>query len=399
MLEPPPHDLADAVSDAESLIQDAPGSIRLLAARFPTLCSRLPVTSLGSYPSPVERLDALERAAGLPPATALWGKRDDLAGDLEPRGVAGARISKVRKLEHYLGDAVAAGARRVVTFGPLGSNHALATAVFGKRLGLEVCLGLWPEPITPRVRAGLRALVGLGARLELLGELGEGALAPGAGLSLSGGASDAPATVCIPPAGTDPVGALGYVECGLEIAEAVASGALPLPDFVHVAGGTGGVAAGLAVGLALSGAPFDSIPVVCVRAVRRGVLGPARIVLLARRLHARIRELSGDVLAAPPPGPRAFRLLHGHAGGGYGAPTEEAERATALTRAHTSLVLDPIYTAKAMAGLLAFARSPEGRGRRHLYLHTFAEADLGVLAAGAEEDALPEAIRRLVAES
>ena len=350
-----------------------------LYCAFPRLRDEMPFVALGTYPTAVERLERTEVEAGLPRGTELWVKRDDLSG--EPWGT-----SKVRKLEHYFGEARAAGARRVATVGPLGSNHALATAIYAHSLGLAARLDLWPEEPTPRVLQTVRVEAACGAELVLVGTLDERALGP---------ESEAPRgtsgdTYFIPPAGTDAVGATGYVECGFEIAEQVRSGTLPRPDFVHVAGGTGGVAAGLAVGLALAG--LDA-RVVAVRAVAREVLSLARLCILGRRVHERISGLAGTLLPAMSPGPERFIILHAHAGAGYARPTEEARETTRLLRETAGLALDPVYTSKAFAGTLAFARG-EGAMRRHLFLHTYGERDLSKVAAKAAPESLPEPFRR-----
>jgi D-cysteine desulfhydrase len=341
-----------------------------LLARFPRLHETMPVVPLGMYPTPVQRLGGIERAVS---AAELWIKRDDLSG--EPWG-----MSKVRKLEHYFGDARAAGARRVLTFGPLGSNHALATALYGKQLGFEVHLQLWPEPASERVRQTLLAEQALGAKLFLVGTLDERALGELVDSGVRGGA------YIIPPAGTDPVGAMGYVEAGLEIGAQVARGELPAPDFVHVAGGTGGVAAGLVIGLRLAG---QGSRVVAIRCVAAEVLTGLRIVFLARRLRQRLARLAG-VAEELLPQPRAedFLILHDQAGGGYGRATEASERARVLFETGASVTLDGTYTAKAAAGLLAFSAA-EGAGKRHLFFHTYAHRDLGGLAAGAVWRDLP----------
>ena len=342
-----------------------------LFARFPRLRATTPVVPLGAYPTPVARLGGIERAVS---AGELWIKRDDLSG--EPWG-----MSKVRKLEHYFGDARAAGARRVLTFGPLGSNHALATSLYGKQLGFEVHLQLWPEPASERVRQTLLAEQALGAKLFLVGTLDERALGD---LVDSGVRGD---VYIIPPAGTDPVGAMGYVEAGLEIGGQVARGELPAPDFVHVAGGTGGVAAGLVIGLRLAGLPSR---VVAIRCVAAEVLTELRIVFLARRLRQRLAQLAGvEEASLPQPLAEDFLILHNQAGGGYGRATEASEQARVLFETSASVVLDGTYTAKAAAGLLAFAAAAEGAGRRLLFFHTYAHRDLGGLAAGAAWQDLP----------
>jgi D-cysteine desulfhydrase len=318
-------------------------------------------------------------------------KRDDLSG--EPWGT-----SKVRKLEHYFGEALARGVRRVATVGPLGSNHALATAIYAHEVGVAARLELWPEAPSEKVREALLVEAALGAELILLGTLDERALAAlprdeaevaiavPSRRGATGESERAGEPYFIPPAGTDAVGALGYVECALELCRQAAP-----PDFLHVAGGTGGVAAGLAVGLAIAGA---ATRVVAVRTVAREILSEARLLLLARRIHERLASLAGEALPAPPPGRERFVVLHTHAGEGYGRPTTEGAAAAALLREAAGLTLDPTYTAKAMAGTLDFARSPEGRGRRHMFLHTYGSKDLSHVAARARPEDLPAPFRR-----
>jgi len=376
----------------------------LLFQRFPRLSVTMPFVPLGTCPTPVERLVGVERVVGMwegpqrpdsvslhdgrgaeaPPtfsATQLWVKRDDLSG--EPWG-----MSKVRKLEHYFGDARAVGARCVLTFGPLGSNHTLATALYGRQLGFEVHLQLWPEPATERVRQTLLAEQALGAKLFLVGTLDERALvelADNARSTLY--APRSTSVYVIPPAGTDPIGAMGYVEAGLELGAQVACGELPAPDFVHVAGGTGGVAAGLVIGLRLAGLRSR---VVAIRCVAAEVLTELRVVFLARRLRQRLAQLAGvEETSLAQPTAEDFLILHDQAGGGYGRPTEASEQARALFEASVLVTLDGTYTAKAAAGMLAFAASPEGAGRRHLFFHTYAHRDLSGLAAGADWRDLP----------
>ena len=358
-----------------------------LLDRFPRLRGTMPFVALGTYPTPVERLAAVERATLLPADTQLWVKRDDLSG--EPWG-----MSKVRKLEHYFGDARAAGARRVLTFGPLGSNHTLATAIYGKQLGFEVHLQLWPEPLTERVGQTLLAEQALGAKLFLVGTLDERALVELADASRNPKPeSRIPSLYIIPPAGTDPVGAMGYVEAGLEIGAQAARGKLPAPDFVHAAGGTGGVAAGLVIGLRLAGLRSR---VVAIRCVAAEVLTELRVVFLARRLRQRLARLAGvEESSLPLPAAEDFLILHDQAGGGYGRPTEASAQARNLFAAEAGLTLDTTYTAKAAAGMLAFATSREGEGRRHLFFHTYAHRDLAALAGQTTRADLPEPFRAL----
>ena len=120
-----------------------PGPAMLaLERRFPALVGRLSRCALASLPTPVHRLAELGRETGL---SDLWIKRDDQTG----RVYGG---NKVRKLEWLLADALARGHRTVLTTGALGSNHALATTIYARELGLRTRLVLVPQPVTPHVR-------------------------------------------------------------------------------------------------------------------------------------------------------------------------------------------------------------------------------------------------------
>ncbi|HEV8325626.1 MAG TPA: pyridoxal-phosphate dependent enzyme, partial [Myxococcota bacterium] len=199
---------------------------RALFRRFPELEGRLPWLPLASLPTPVERLAALEALAAGGAGASLWVKRDDLTSPLYGG-------NKVRKLELLLGAACAAGATSLVTTGGLGSNHAVATALYGARLGLRTTALLVPQPLTPGVRAAvlanLRAAAGAGARLVLCASWAQAAARAAAETvaGLEPWARRAPTFVW--PGGSSPAGLVGYVDAALEVAEAVRAGALPPP--------------------------------------------------------------------------------------------------------------------------------------------------------------------------
>ncbi len=298
-----------------------------LFRRVPGLAARVHRLPLGRFPTPVQRL-AL-------PEGELWIKRDDLTGS--PYGG-----NKVRKLEFLIGDALARGAGRLITAGALGSHHALATAVYGRAVGLPVTLVLFPQPVTPHVRRVLLTDVALGAELRFVPRM---ELIPGALLARRWAARHERGYV-IPPGGSDALGTLGYVNAALELAEQVAAGALPPPGELHVAAGTLGTAAGLAIGLALAGLPtrvaatrITGRVVTNERALQRLVRGALALLAPEARLDA------GEVAAR-------VEIRHGQIGAGYGRETP-AGRAAAAQLGALGLKLDPTYTAKAAAEALA----------------------------------------------
>lgn len=293
-----------------------------LVRRFPAL-ARLPRAALGHLPTPIERVDAL--------APCLWIKRDDLTAD--PLGG-----NKVRALEFLLGG-IRPG-ERVVTAGAYGSTHALATAIHGARLGARVELFLWPQQLNAtaeRVRARSHAAA---ARVREVRSV--------AGAYLRGLAASLRGARWIPPGGSTALGALGYVNAALELAEQVRAGVLPAPARIVVPLGSGGTTAGLLAGLALTDLPST---IVAARVVPRIVANRWRVLRLARAANHLLRRLTGERL--PRPDARRLRIVHDVFGGAYGRETERGRAAAERCRASSGITLDPTYSAKALAAGLA----------------------------------------------
>ena len=230
---PAPSDPFDPLSSSQPALLVEAGSPRL-RARYGDL--RVPHLRLGTWPAPVQRLETLSEELG----TEVWLKSEGRAGRLYGG-------NKVRKLEYLLADAVARGSQRVVTIGAYGSHHALATATYGRALGLEVDLVLYPQPVTAHVVDDLLASSATGATLL------PSRNAVFAWLRAGWRALTQPRTVSIPAGGSSPLGALGWVEAGLELAAQVEAGELPAPEWVFVPAGTCGTVSGLALGLELAG--------------------------------------------------------------------------------------------------------------------------------------------------
>jgi 1-aminocyclopropane-1-carboxylate deaminase/D-cysteine desulfhydrase-like pyridoxal-dependent ACC family enzyme len=320
---------------------------------------------LGRYPTPVQHLTRLSR-----PECDLWVKRDDLTGV-----VYGG--NKVRRLEYILREALAKGARRVVTFGAGGSHHVLATTVYGARVGLRTAAVLTPQPRTEHAIGNLRA-----------------ALAQGLEAHPARSFAEVPVTLArvlargdyvVPPGGSSVVGCLGYVDAARELEVQLREGVLPLPDAVVVGLGSGGTVAGLLAGFAIHGIRSR---IVAIRIVPRLLIGGGRTLALARatvrRLGARIplkimrQNLEVDA-----------RYL----GAGYGHPTPWGARATELASGE-GLMLEPTYTAKAFAA--ALDRVARGGSKRVLFWHTFSSVPLEPLLARAPTgEELPPALRAL----
>jgi len=317
-----------------------------LHRRFPALAETLPHLVLSERPTPVREL------AGL----GVWVKEDGAFG------AGGWGGNKVRKLEWLIPDARRRGRRSILTFGGLGTNWGLATALYAGEHGLAAALALVDQPIDEHVRAQLARLEASGARIYRTHTKARTvAMLP---WLLARNARGARPPYLLPAGGSSPVGALGYVEAALEIAAQVEDGSLPEPAHVVVPVGTGGTAAGLALGFQLAGLRTRVVGVVVNDQLR---LDAAVFARLARRT-AKLLERRGASLGELRLEPDMLDLTREEIGAGYGHRTEAGTRAAALA-AEEGLSLDPVYTAKAMAGLLAL-RAQGRLGDPVLFLHT-----------------------------
>ncbi|RMG06687.1 MAG: pyridoxal-phosphate dependent enzyme [Planctomycetota bacterium] len=352
------------IPSESALRRDGPPRLR---ARYGAL--ELPYLPLATLPTPVQRLDDLSGEL----RAEVWIKRDDLSAELYGG-------NKVRKLELLLADALARGLRRVSTFGAYGSHHCLATATYARALGLEVRLGLYPQPLTEHVLDDLVLSAATGAQLVRLRSVSCLPLVAALWKLLS------PPGEVIPFGGSSPLGTVGYVEAGLELADQIAADALPRPDAVVVAAGTCGTAAGLLLGLRLAGL---ATRVVAVRVVPKVVAHRGVIERLARGCLALLRRAGLPPSAEPTPCAEVELDPH-ELGRGYGHPTPAAEDAVARF-AREGIELETTYTGKAAAALLRRARE-DLAGKRLLFWNTFSSADLAArLAAVDPARAVPPA--------
>ena len=327
--------------------QHAPASQIPLFALYPELEPVLARVPLCQLPTPVERAEKMEQEAGTGP---LYIKRDDCSAP-EYGG------NKPRKLEWLLGRAQERGASRVMTFGGLATNHGFATTLYATRLGLDCELILVDQPASAAVRRRLRLHQAAGARLFY-------------GRNVAGTAFVAltrlvrhPRTFIIPVGGTSPRAMLGLVNAGLELGQQIEAGALPEPARVYLACGSGGTAAGLALGLALAGLHTRVVAVLIT-----DILAPSQSSLqrMARRTLKLLRRSAGAV--ATPALEDRIELETGFIGPGYGHATREAEAAQHTLERLEDLILDGTYTGKAFAALLARER---GRNEPILFWHSY----------------------------
>jgi L-cysteate sulfo-lyase len=296
---------------------------------------------LGTWPTPLERAPRLAAHLGLRPDD-LFVKRDDLTG-------LGAGGNKVRKLEYLCGSARERNATVLVTSGAAQSNHARLTAAAACRLGLRCCLVLAGEP--PAVPRGNVALDGLlGADVVWSGSTDDVELVQRTTEVADEFSESGEVVELIPYGGSSVRGAYGYVDCGRELLD-------QLPDLRHVviAVGSGGTMAGL---------------VAC--------LGPDRVLGVdagavtdpVERVAALVQGL-GSPAATPGHTPTTLRVRTDQVGPGYGVLTPAGRDALVAAARCEGLVLDPVYTAKALSGLAAAVADGEiAPGEPVVFVHT-----------------------------
>ena len=296
-----------------------------LLRRFPALAS-LPRVALGTFPTPVSRvvLDA-ERT--------MLIKRDDLSG-------AALGGNKVRALEWLLGGVRPAD--RVLTVGPTGSTHALATATYARQLGARVTVVRWPQEMNPaarRVDERIRAVADVVDTSSVVA-----AYATAWRYRLSGRVR------WIPAGGTSALGVLGYVNAALEVLEQMERGDVPRVSEIVVPLGTGGTAAGIALGLRLANAPMG---VRAVRVAPRVVASGARVMWLASRAARLLERLTGQRI--PRFARRDLLVVSDYYAGGYGRAIGQIAEEQALSSHHVQL--DDTYSRKTFA---AAVQAPPG---------------------------------------
>lgn len=309
--------------------------------------TRFPRLEFIGAPTPLEYLPRFSDYLG----REIYIKRDDVT----PMALGG---NKLRKLEFLAADALREGADTLITAGAIQSNHVRQTAAVAAKLGLH-CVALLENPIATRAENyltnGNRLLLDLfNAQIEMCDALTD----PVAQLSELATRIEAQGfrPYVIPVGGSNALGALGYVESALEIAQQC-EGAVELSSIV-VASGSAGTHAGLAVGLEQLMPEAELIGVTVSR--KRDEQKPKVVALQ----QAVARELEVEARAD-------ITLWDDYFAPGYGTPNEEGVEAIKLLARLEGILLDPVYTGKAMAGLIDGIN--QNRFKDHgpiLFIHT-----------------------------
>ena len=335
------------------------------SAEFSVRLGRFPRLGLAHLPTPLEPLERLTAHLGGP---RLWVKREDLTG-------IGFGGNKLRKLDYVLHDAVASGADTLVSGGVVQSNSQRQVAAAAAKLGLACHLAVYHgrvEPPSPDYERSGNALLNrlYGAVLHDVPWTGDRNAA--IRLIAEELANDGRKPFVVPYGVSNPMGAVGYASAVVEIAAQCAGLGISPAAVVHCSG-SAATQAGLVVGGAellpstrVVGIDIDAEP----ERVRADVVTYAAAA--SELLDSTFLESRVEVVA-------------GHAGPAYGVPHQATLEAIALAGRLEALELDPVYSAKGLAGLLALiAEGRWGEGDDVIFIHTG-----GAPALFAYRDVLP----------
>jgi 1-aminocyclopropane-1-carboxylate deaminase/D-cysteine desulfhydrase-like pyridoxal-dependent ACC family enzyme len=305
----------------------------------------LPSRQLAHYPTPVDELRGF--AAALGTSATLLVKRDDAI----PFAFGG---NKVRKIELLAAHALAEGADTLITVGGIQSNHARVTAAAAAKLGLRCVLvvnGTAPSRLT--ANALIDALVG--AEVQYVASRDERAPTMRRIADRLRAAGRRPYE--IPVGASTPLGAIGFVRAVGEVSRQIAP-----PDVIIHSTSSGGTQSGLIAGCALFGLP--------TRVIGISADDPRDVIRTnVREILSGLESMLG--VAAGTFTGRSIDVDDRFVGDGYGIPTDASREAIALAARTEALFLDPTYTAKAMAALIAYVRRGDLRDARTiLFWHT-----------------------------
>lgn len=330
--------------------------------------SDFPRIRLAHLPTPLEHMPRLSEHLGGP---QIYVKRDDCTG-LATGG------NKTRKLEYSMGAALQENADTIITVGAVQSNHVRQTAAAACKLGLkcEVLLEHRVEHPSNLYRNSGNVLLDriFGANLR---EYDKGtdfdvAMAEVADEVTAGGGTP----YIIPGGASNPVGALGYVGCGVELLQQFSEQALNV-DHIVTATGSAGTHAGLAVGIRGSG---SDLPILGIGVNADRQTQEDRVYELACE--------TADLVGAPGAVTRDDIIADcNYIGPGYGEPTESMNEAVLILARLEGLLLDPVYSGKALAGMIDYVRNGRFDGASTIvFLHTGGAAGLFAYADTLELD-------------
>jgi len=348
-----------------------------LYRRYPAL-KKIPRVSIIQFPTPIEELKQVNRLLG---GMNLWVKRDDLT-------TSKYGGNKPRKFEFVFAHALKKKKNRILTMGGTGTNHGLACTILAREFGLKTSLFLTNQPLTHLVRENLLCDHHFGAQLYYT----KTALFTNWKLLFKRISSKLNYHLCI--GASNPLGTIGFVNAGLELADQIEAGLLSEPDKIFVALGSMGMAVGLAIGLELAGLKTKLIG---VAVTPKSYNSKNKIMKLAKKTNRILRKADPSI---PYVAPRIFDRLsvdRSFFGGEYGRWTHEGITAMKIFITNDpGYQLEPVYTAKVFSALIAYCQeNPKAKSETILYWHSRNSVDLSPIYNNVDYRDLPQEFHAL----
>lgn len=354
-----------------------------LFKKFPALADKIAHITLCDLPTPVQKLEHFGAHCG---CENIFIKRDDLTGGIADDGSKLYGGNKPRKLEFLLADALDKKAETIITFGCAGSNHALATAVYAQKMGLKSILLLKDQPNSYVVRNNLLLDFVCDAQLKYFATLQARADAAQEIM-----AND-PRAYQIPTGGSNEIGALGFVNAAMELAEQINMQKMPEPELIYVATGSCGTTAGLVLGLKAAGLHSKVVAVTTENEGRQDRF-LNRIKELFENTNRILHDLdnSFEIFEFPY---EQLTINKSFCGARYGLYTTQAVEAIKAFAQDEQIALEGTYSAKAVAALMDDAAQGLLEGKTVLFWNTYCGLDFSSRTKDVDYQKLPEEFHR-----
>lgn len=350
-----------------------------LFEQYPALQAHIPYVSLCDLPTPIVKLTNFGNHIG---CNSLFMKRDDLTGKNSSDGFRLYGGNKPRKLEFLLADAMQNNSQTIITYGCAGSNHALATAVYARELGLQSWLMLTGQPNSHIVRQNLLLDHYYNARLSFFPSAAVRNAAADEVLN-----NDTTAYL-IPTGGSNTIGVLGYVNAAFELAHQIAIHDIEEPDFIYVATGTCATTAGLLLGLRLANIQ-SKVVAVCVFPEGNTNYFEKNIKKLFMQTVQELHTLDESIPLVDFPENNVM-LNKKFCGKAYGVYMPETIAAISLFKEMEEVALEGTYSAKPIAAIMEDIVCNNIQDKTILFWNTYCGLDFSLLTHLNDYKALPE---------
>ena len=341
-----------------------------LVKKFPKL-KALPHVNLINAPTSVEKmLKSSEKLGGM----NIWIKRDDLTN---PKYGG----NKLRKYEFVIPYIQKRKKKRILTVGGIGTNHGLANVIIASDFGIKTSLYLIDQPLTKHVRENLLCDYYFGADLNYTKDV------KGTAYHLLKDLITDWSSYYLVMGASNSVGAIGFINAGLELAEQIKKGDIPEPDKIFIAVGSMGMVIGLFIGLELAGLK-TKIMGISVSDIKYN--SSKQLRNLTRKTLKRLRKIDKSI---PDVSKRLFERLYidrTFFGGEYGRSTYEGLEAIEIAK-NDGIELDPVYTGKAFSAMVDYCRkNPNAKNETILYWHSKNSVDLSSIYNSVNYKDLPK---------